>query len=683
MTAPDASPPYGALLRPLTIKGVTIRNRVMSTAHTSGAGDDGKPKERYQRYQEERARGGIGLTIVGGSTAVAPDTPGAAMLHLDASADGIVPWYAELSDRIHRHGATVFAQIAHMGRRANYDNEHWIAPVAPSPVREPAHRAFPRVAEDWDLRRLVRAFAAAARRVRDGGIDGVELSATHGHLLDQFWSPRVNHRTDEYGGSLQNRVRFSLEVIEAVRSAVGDDYVVGLRLSGDELIAGGLTSQDCVEIASMLVDGGVDYLSVLGGQAEDLPSHATIFPGMDARPAPFLGLASQIRAAVDVPVFYAQRVADLGTAARAIESGAIDMVGMTRAHLADPHVVRKLESGRAHEIRPCVGANYCIDRLYKGGQAFCLHNPATGRELTMPHVISRAARPRQVVIVGAGPAGLEAARVCAARGHGVVILERRDRTGGLVDLAARVTWRSPLRDITRWLERRARADGADIRLETEASPDVVLSQRPDVVILATGGVPARPPMAGGEHAVTVVDLLRDPSLREREVIVFDDNGAEPALSAAELLALNGCTVTFVTPDPAPASLLERTTRPSFLRRLYRLGVTFVPDSRVTAVRRTADRIEVRVVNEYSREESVHTTDSLVVEHGTVPDPTLYEQLRERSANGGEIDLVAMAAGAPQPAPDGVGFRLYRVGDCLASRNIHAAIYEALRLCKDL
>jgi 2,4-dienoyl-CoA reductase-like NADH-dependent reductase (Old Yellow Enzyme family)/thioredoxin reductase len=677
-----AAPPYEVLLTPLAVKGVTIRNRVMSTAHTSGAGEDGKPKERYQRYHEEKARGGIGLTVVGGSAAVAPDTPGAAMLHLDASTDAIVPWYRQLAERIHQHGATAFGQLAHMGRRANYDNEHWIAPVAPSAVREPTHRAFPRVAESWDIERLTNGFAAAARRVRDGGLDGVELSATHGHLIDQFWSPRVNHRRDGYGGSLRNRMRFSLELLEAVRAAVGDDFVVGLRMSGDELIAGGLTGDDCIQIATILVEeGGVDYLSVLGGQAENLPSHAAIFPGMHTRPAPFASFARAIKRAVTVPVFYAQRVPDLGTAARLVAAGDVDMVGMTRAHLADPHIVAKLSSGRTDEIRPCVGANYCIDRLYAGGQAFCLHNAATGREQTMPHVIDRAPRRRRIVIVGAGPGGLEAARVCAERGHEVILFERSGQTGGRVAQAAKATWRAPLRDITRWLERRVRALGVDVRLGTAADADTIVATEPDVVVLATGGEPARPPMLGAEHAVTTIELLESPRYGG-QALVFDDNGAEPALSAAELLALNGAAVTFVTPDPAPGTLLERTTRPTFLTRLYRLGVDFVPDSRLTGIERVESRLRATIANEYAHTRTTMSVDHVIVEHGTVPDTSLFEQLRPGSSNGGAIDLDALAAGAGQPAAD-EGYELHRVGDALASRNIHAAVFDALRLCKDL
>lgn len=676
---------FEALFTPLQIKSVVIRNRIMSTAHTSGAGEDGKPKEKYQRYQEEKARGGIGLTIIGGSTAVAPDTPGADMLHLDASTDDIVPYYQHLAERLHRHGAAAFGQLGHMGRRANWDNQHWLPPIAPSPIREPAHRAFPKQMEEWDFRRIVTAFAEAARRIRQGGLDGLELSATHGHLIDQFWSPRTNQRTDRYGGSLENRIRFSLDILDAVRAEVGDDFVVGFRISGDEMIDGGLEPAECIKIARLLVERGADYLSVLGGQAENLPAHELIFPNMSMPSAPYLSVAAAIRAAVQVPVFHAQRIADIATAARIIADGKVDMVAMTRAHLADPHIVRKLQEGRVDDIRPCVGANYCIDRLYSGGQAYCLHNAATGREQTMPHVVARATTVRRVVVVGAGPAGLEASRVCAERGHQVVLIERQDRMGGQVLLAGKVGWREGLVTIVRWLARQAERNGVDVRLGRVADRASVLREEPDVVIVATGGAPARPQFAGSELSVTAADILLERKAPAERVLLFDDNGGEAALSCAEFLAERGSRVEFVTADPHPGALLERTTRPTFLRRLYHSDVVFTPDYRLTRVYPEGNILVGVLSNEYTLREEEREIDQVVVDYGTTPCDELYFELKPLSRNLGELDLQALVDGRPQriDANDDGRFDLFRIGDAVSSRNIHAAIYDALRLCKDL
>jgi dimethylglycine catabolism A len=677
---------YRALLQPLRIKQVTIPNRVMSTAHTSGASEDGKPKLRYQLYHEEKARGGIGLTMIGGSTAVAEDTPGADMLHLDASTDDIVPYYRELATRVHRHGAAVFAQIAHMGRRANWDNQHWLAPVSPSRVREPAHRSFPKEMEDWDFERLLEAFARAAGRVHDGGIDGVELSATHGHLLDQFWSPKSNRRSDHHGGSLENRLRFTLEILAAVRQRVGDDYVVGLRISGDELIDGGLTANECIDVARILAErGGIDYLSVLGGSADDLPSHAGIFPGMDFPAGPYLQLASAIRRGVGIPVFHAQRMSNLATAARAIEEGHADMIGMTRAHLADPHIVRKLVEDRVDDIRPCIGANYCIDRLYSGGQAYCLHNPASGRELSIPHVASIAKTSRRAIVVGAGPAGLEAARVLAERGHQVTLFERNTVAGGQVRLAARVAWRESLLMITTWLERQLANHRVDCRYRCDATAETIRALAPDLVIIATGGTPDKGWITGAELAATTVDVLQQDVHPAERVLIFDDNGAEQALSCAEFMAERGSLIEFVSADRHPGPLLERTTRPTFLRHLYEKGTLFTNDTRLTGIHRENNKLICVLRNEYTLTEEEREVDQVVIDYGSMPADALYFALKPHSTNGGAWDYAALLSGQPQTARrnERGEFQLFRIGDAVASRNIHAALLDARRLCKDL
>lgn len=677
---------YAALLQPFQIKGLRVRNRVMSTAHTSGASEDGFPKERYQRYHEEKAKGGIGLTMIGGSTAVAEDTPGGAMLHLDASTDAIIPYYTQIAQRVKRHGAAIFAQLAHMGRRANWDNQHWLSPISPSRVREAAHRSFPRAMEDWDFKRIRTAFAAASERVKAGGIDGLELSATHGHLIDQFWSPRTNQRTDRYGGSLRDRMTFTFELLHDIRARVGDQYIIGIRISADELFDGGLTADDCLTIADYLTtEGGVDYVSVLAGQAENLPSHATIFPNMADRAAPYLHLASQIKAHIDVPVFHAQKLSDPATAARAIQEGHVDMVAMTRAHIADPHIVKKLQEGRPEDIRPCIGANYCIDRLYAGGQAVCLHNGATGREETMPHTIPKAAQKRRAVVVGAGPGGLEAARVLALRGHEVTVFERQARTGGALNIAAKCAWRETLLTIPRWLEMQARKAGVDLRLTTEADSAAIAATDPSLVILATGGQPQKGPVPGQEHILTVweaLDLNVEPGMT---VLLFDDNGAESALSCADYLSVRGARVELVTADPHVGPLLERTTRPTFLRRLYNQGVVLATDLRLTEVYGEGNQKIAVLRNEYTQGEEERAVDIVVADYGTQPDETLYNALKPGSRNGGAWDFAALVAGRAQPMasqPDG-RYQLFRIGDAVSSRNVHAAIYEALRLCKDL
>lgn len=673
-----------ALLKPLTIKGLTIRNRVMSTSHAPGYGKDGKPQERYQLYHMEKAKGGIGLTMFGGSSSVAIDSPAAPWAQISVADDSVIPYFQQFAERVHAHGAKLMIQLTHMGRRTKWDTENWFPTLSSSARREPASRTIPRAMDRNDIRRVVKAFADAARRCKEGGLDGCEISAAHGHLVDQFWSPSVNQRTDEYGGSLENRMRFGIEVLEAMREAAGDDYVIGMRMSGDEMIADGLSHEDCVAIASEYAGRGlVDFLNVLGGQARDEMSHAVSLPNMSFPVAPFLFLPSAIKREVDVPIFHAQRVTDLATGARAVAEGHVDMIAMTRAHIADPHLVKKLMEGRDDDIRQCVGAGYCIDRIYVGGDALCIQNAATGREATMPHVIARAEVARKVVVVGAGPAGLEAARVSAERGHKVVLFEKEPVVGGQINIAARATWREALSGIPRWLFAQVQKKGVDIRLGREATPEDVLAEAPDVVIMATGGLPHGGHAKGHEHALTTWDVLAGKVEPTGSVLLYDEIGGHNAASTAEVLAKKGCLVELVTHDLQVAQEVGTTNKPVHLRELYRLGVVMSPNTELIEIYPEGNRLIAALRNTMTDAEEERVIDRVVVDYGTLPVEGLFEALRGRSVNDGETDLNALVAGRPQRWTGQDGFALYRVGDAWTGRNIHAAIYDSLRLCKDL
>ncbi|GLK66978.1 NADH:flavin oxidoreductase [Hansschlegelia plantiphila] len=674
-----------ALLKPLTIKGLTIRNRVMSTSHAPGYGKDGKPQERYQLYHEEKAKGGIGLTMFGGSSSVALDSPAAPWNQVSVADDSVVPFFREFSDRVHKHGAKLMIQLTHMGRRTKYDTENWFPTLSASPRREPASRTIPKEMEQEDIDRVVRDFAAAARRCKQGGLDGCEVSAAHGHLIDQFWSPGVNQRTDRYGGSLENRMRFGIEALEAMRAEVGDDYVIGIRMSGDEMIADGLSHDDCLAIASEYARRGlVDFLNILGGQARDHIAHAISLPNMSFPVAPFLFLPSAIKREVDVPVFHAQRVTDLATAARAVHDGHVDMVAMTRAHIADPHLVKKLSEGRADDIRQCVGAGYCIDRIYVGGDALCIQNAATGREATMPHVIAKGDVRRKVVVVGAGPAGLEAARVAAERGHQVVLFEKQALAGGQIGVAAKAGWREALSGITRWLVGQVTKLGVDLRFGVAATEALILAERPDVVIVATGGLPSRGPAKGAEaHAVTTWDVLTGAVEPTGSVLLYDEMGQHNAASTAELLAKRGCFVEIATHDRMVGEELGATNQPVHLRELYKLGVVMTPNMELIEIYPEGNRLVAALRNTMTDAEEERVVDRVVVEHGTLPVDALFFGLKNASVNKGVLDQGAIVRGEPQPYDLSAGYALYRVGDAVAGRNIHAAIYDALRLCKDL
>ena len=677
---------HQALLQPFQLRHLTLRNRIMSTSHEPAYAEDGRPGLRYRLYHEEKAKGGIALTMVGGSAVVAPDSPPAfGNLHLFD--ERIVPDLRALALRVHAHGAAVMCQITHLGRRTYWNRADWLPVLAPSPVREPAHRSFPKTIEDHDIRRIVRAYGTAARRCRDGAMDGIEIEA-YGHLLDAFWSPATNRRTDDYGGSLENRMRFGLEVLEEIRREVGHDYIVGIRMVLDEDLAGGLGREEGLEIARRLVATGMlDFVNVIRGHIDTDEGLSHVIPGMGAPAAPHLAFAGEVRAALGVATFHAARIGDLATASHAIAAGLVDMVGMTRAHMADPHIAAKVMRGEEARIRPCVGVGYCIDRIYEGGEALCLHNPATGREATMSHVIARTGGAiRKVVVVGAGPAGLEAARVAAARGHRVVLLEAAPRPGGQVRLAPALGRRREIIGIVDWLESEAQHLGATLRCNLLAEAHDVLAEQPDVVIVATGGVPDTSFLAEGQAlAATSWDILSGQVAPAREVLLFDDNGGHPGASCAELLARSGARVELVTPERIALPEIGGTNYPAYFKAFGEHGVAITLNRRLRAIRRQGNRLAAVLYDEYARASEVRLVDQVVIEHGTLPADELYFELKPQSSNRGEIDLDALIAGRPQGIatnPSG-SFQLFRVGDAVASRNIHAAIYDSLRLCKDL
>jgi 2,4-dienoyl-CoA reductase-like NADH-dependent reductase (Old Yellow Enzyme family)/pyruvate/2-oxoglutarate dehydrogenase complex dihydrolipoamide dehydrogenase (E3) component len=670
------------ILQPLEINGLTVRNRIYSTGHApSGYLQDGRPGLRYELYHEEKAKGGIGLTIIGGSSNIAVDSANV-FDQIYAGDDSILPFYRSISERIHQHGTAIMVQLTHMGRRSKWDVGHWLPAVAPTPVRERAHRSFPKELEASDIRRIIAAYGAAARRARDGGLDGIELTAMAGHLIDQFLSPRTNARTDEYGGSSSNRLRFGIQVLEEVRDRAGSDFVVGLRIPGDEGVRDGMGAEGCIQIAKELAETGlVDFFSVVyGGGATDLELAKLIAPfGTPLGGA--IPVAHAIRDAVNIPIFHAGRIADLATARHALQSGAVDMVGMTRAHIADPHIVAKLVSGEEDRIRPCVGATYCASRV----ETFCLHNPATGREQVIPHRVHPAPVSRKVVVVGGGPAGLEAARVSAERGHTVTLLEAGDRLGGQVQLSARTPRHSEKLGITEWLAAECRRAGVDIKLNCYAEAGDVLALDPDTVVVATGGLPNTEFLeSGGELVLSTWDVLGGKPLTG-QVLVYDDHGGEQALTAAERLLDAGAEVEIVSPDRMVGQDVTGTIYPGYLEKLYAAGATLTPDHELVRVRRAGRGLAATLRNPYSRREVEREVAQVVVEHGTLPVDEVYQDLLGESTNLGELDLDGFVVGASQSLvtnPTG-RYRLFRIGDAVSHRNIHAAVYDARRLCMSM
>ena len=684
---------YPHLFTPITLNKLVLPNRIYSTGHAEVYAEaGGMPGERYIKYYEEKAKGGLGMAICGGSSPVSIDVPQGSWKPVNLTTDRVIEPLSRLADAMHRHGSKIMIQATHMGRRSAYAGDPWPHLVSPSGIREPVHRGNAKVIEIEEINRIIGDFAAAAKRVQAAGMDGIEISAAHQHLIDQFWSPRSNQRTDEYGGSLENRMRFGLQVLHAVRDAVGADFCVGMRMCADEFHDDGLDPETLKEIAATYSASGlIDFISVIGSGADTHNKVANCMPSMALPPEPFVNLAAGIKSVSTVPILHAQGIRDVTQAERIIANGLVDMVGMTRAHIADPHMIAKIRDGREDQIRQCVGANYCIDRQYLGQDVLCVQNPSTSRESTMPHVVSKSkGEKRRVIVVGAGPAGLEAARVSAERGHEVILFERNPSVGGQVNLAAKAPQREQMAGIIRWFDMETKRLGIERRLGVEADVQMILAEKPSIVVLATGGssntqqVPAWGTAEG--LSVSAWDILSERVAPAKNVLVYDAIGTHAGFGTADFMASRGSTVEIVTPDPKVADDVGGTTFPIFYRRMYAQGIIPTPNYWLDRVYAEGDKKIAVLRNEYTETLEEREVDQVVIENGSIPNTELYWALKERSKNHGQTDISTLFSAQAQPSlsqklADGE-FLLFRIGDCVSMHNIHGAIYDALRLCKD-
>jgi 2,4-dienoyl-CoA reductase-like NADH-dependent reductase (Old Yellow Enzyme family) len=660
------------LLQPYQLKHLSLRNRIMSTAHEPAYSEGGLPGERYRLYHVEKAKGGIALTMTAGSAIVSADSP-PAFGNLHAYRDEIVAPLRALTEACHDEGTAVMIQLTHLGRRTSWNKADWLPVLAPSPVREPAHRAFPKEMEDWDIARIVGDYALAAQRMKEAGLDGIELEC-YGHLIDGFWSPATNHRDDDYNGSLENRLRFAHQVFGAIRDAVGPDFIVGARLVADEDWDKGLSREDGLEICQRLVAGGdVDFLNIIRGHIESDASLSRVIPVQGMRSAPHLDFAGEVRAQTKFPIFHAARINDVATARHAIAEGKLDMVGMTRAHLADPHIARKVATGQEDQIRPCVGATYCLDRIYEGGEALCIHNPATGREATIPHQIAKSDGPAQrIVVVGAGPAGLEAARALGQRGYDVTLAEAGTALGGRVALEAALPGLSEWRRVADYREYQiSQMANVEVYLDSALTAEQVLEFGADHVVIATGakwcdsGVgrnnDATIPRSKGANILTV-DALMAGATATGPVVIFDDDHYYMGGVLAELLRGQGHEVTLVTPAADVSHWTHNTLEQGRIqKRLIEMDVTILPLHNVSEIE--AGEITVECVYT-GRKHQIACATFVPVTMRRVTD-ALYH---------GVVDILAQQGSGPS---------VVRIGDCYGPGTIAAAVYGGHRYAREL
>ncbi|NYF24377.1 FAD-dependent oxidoreductase [Sporosarcina sp. JAI121] len=641
------------LFTKVMIGNTELKNRILSTAHQTNHVTDGIPTKDMIAYHEARAKGGIGLIVL---EAAAVHPSGMLTTNTVAGFDRrIVEAYSKLSETMHQYGTKVFSQLFHGGREV-VSSDYRNAALAPSSVPSLRFSTMPRPMSLEEIEEVIEGFAVSAKLAKEGGLDGVEICCSHGYLPSQFWASHTNLRTDEYGGSFENRMRFIVEVIERVWNAVGDDFTVGIRMSADEMTMDGTTMKDAVQIVEYLADKSrLDFVNVTAGDSSTYAGSTHIVPPSPMKHAYLSAHGFKIRMAGAIPVFVGSRIVDPVEAEQIIATGKADMVGMTRATIVDPDMPNKALKGEFHLIDACIGClQACIGHYHKGLPISCIQNPQAGKEAQILPLLQKKNDKKSVLVIGAGPGGMEAAVAADTQGYDVTLIDQSDRIGGLLQTMRKAPMRHEMAEsMLDNYSKQLAVSNVNVKLGQKVTREEVIALAPDAIICAVGSRSYIPQVEGiNDPRVIMVDKIFNKTdiMAGQNAIVFDFGGDWPGIEAAIHLAEKGCKVTLVTTRLHVGEEIHQYLRNEYMKKLYQLNITMKAHHDFGGI--INGNVVVRNLFTHKREE-MENHKIIVLSVGRVPNTELYEEIKNLAPTVSQI------------------------GDCLAPRTIEEATLEGL------